>query len=402
MKGSFAAIVAGVGVFSTAAHAVDWSINSTISESVELNDNQFLRTTPAGTVGSYTSLSSVFTARTPTTRFDFTPDFSYKKYWGPGVEGSTLAQSMNEGAKLHFEKIGKIARDRDYVDASWRQSDLATSVLNELGLLTPTVGNIDTTTVQAGLDRNLSATDFLALSARSTSTDFQPSSAGTHFLNSGASANFRHQSNRLIALTASSDFTWLAFANATHTNIYMLQEMAGIDTQPFRGVTFNGSAGAAIVNTPAGTVTGLVYNALLSYQWLQSTQISFRAVQSVSPSILGSLQQLRSFDLTLRHTINKASSISASGDFSQSTVSGSESDFLSASTSYSYQLAREWTFQATYRFLHRTSKAATNSLLFDPITGVPTLVPLSSSSVANSNSVLLVLTHNFVTLPPGT
>jgi hypothetical protein len=416
VKGSTAALVALVGISSTAANALDWSINSSVSQSVELNDNQFLRPVPAGTVGSYTYLNSVFTAQTPTTRFDFTPDFTFRKYWGPGTEGQTLTQFTDKGLKLHFEDLGKVPGNRYYVDANWHQQDLAFALLNSLGLPSNTTGNINTTTASGGFDRYLTATDFFTLNAHGTSTDFQPTSAGTHFFDSSVLSNFRHQSNRTAALTASSEFEWLTFANAPHTNIYIWREMAGIDTQPSPRLSFTGQAGAAIVTTQqsqtvatpsatplaSGTAVGFIGNALLTYQLLSTTQLSFRTLQAISPSIVGSLTQLTSFDLTLRHTINQASTLSLSGDASRQTVAGGQTDFLSASATYSYQFAREWNAQLTYRFLHASGTTATSSLLFDPITGVPTPVAASGGRPANSNSILIVLTRNFTVLPRGT
>jgi hypothetical protein len=78
-----------VGIAPSAAFAFDWSINGTASETVELNSNQFLRTPPAASLGSYSTLSGVAEARTPTDKLDLSADGNYKKYWGPGVDGET-------------------------------------------------------------------------------------------------------------------------------------------------------------------------------------------------------------------------------------------------------------------------------------------------------------------------
>src|SRR4051812_29586413 len=96
-----------MGLSPTAALAYDWSINSTLSQSVEFNDNQFLRTSPAGSVGSYTSITGNAQARTPTSRFDFDGDGTYRKYWGPGAEGIPQTEFLNYGFKGRYEHLEK-------------------------------------------------------------------------------------------------------------------------------------------------------------------------------------------------------------------------------------------------------------------------------------------------------
>ena len=66
---------------------MDWSVNASINETTELNNNQFLRSVLAApTLGSYTTITANAVARTPTSRFNLDTDFTYTKYWGPGAE----------------------------------------------------------------------------------------------------------------------------------------------------------------------------------------------------------------------------------------------------------------------------------------------------------------------------
>jgi hypothetical protein len=77
----------------------------------------------------------------------------------------------------------------------------------------------------------------------------------------------------------------------------------------------------------------------------------------------------------------------------------SSSDFYSGSVTYSYQLAREWNSQLSYRHLHRTaSTGSTTGAIFDPITGIPIV---SSLGPASSDSIMLVVNRNFTVLPRG-
>ena len=66
------------------------------SETIELNSNQFLRTSPAPSVGSYSTITANAEARTPISKFNFDADGTYRKYWGPGVEG-VQSEALNYG-----------------------------------------------------------------------------------------------------------------------------------------------------------------------------------------------------------------------------------------------------------------------------------------------------------------
>src|SRR6476619_5245750 len=100
-----------LGMAPSAALAFDWSIRASESETVELNSNQFLRSYPAGSVGSYTTLSANAEARTPTTTFNLDGDGSYRKYWRPGVDGLT-SEFLNYGFKARYEVKEKTRLDR--------------------------------------------------------------------------------------------------------------------------------------------------------------------------------------------------------------------------------------------------------------------------------------------------
>src|SRR5450432_4528381 len=113
-----------LSVIPSCAYAVDWALNSTLSETVELNDNPFLRALAAGTFSSYSTIAANAIARTPTSKFIFDGDVNYRKYWGPGIDTpGTQSESIGGNARLHYETTGKDSTDRSYVDAGWhRQS----------------------------------------------------------------------------------------------------------------------------------------------------------------------------------------------------------------------------------------------------------------------------------------
>src|SRR3954466_6475728 len=99
-----------LGIAPTAAFAFDWSLRSTQSETVELNSNMFLRSSQLPAVGSYSTITANAEARTPISKFDFDADGTYRKYWGPGVEG-VPSEALNYGFKARYEAIEKTPTD---------------------------------------------------------------------------------------------------------------------------------------------------------------------------------------------------------------------------------------------------------------------------------------------------
>jgi hypothetical protein len=402
----------------TPAFATDWSLNSTLSESVEANDNPFLRALAAGAFDSYSTIAANAVARTPTSKFTFDGDVNYRKYWGPGAEGAPT-ESLGGDARLHYETFGKDSSDRNYLDAAWHRQSTAFALLGQLGLVTNTSGFVDTTSLSGGIDRSITNLDTISLSARSTYTSFDPGGGGTPFYDSGATGSWRHRVNSIATLTASSDVEELNFLNTLNTNITILRESAGIDATLSPLLSFSGTAGVAYVQTengsPAlsltpvapnasssGSVAGFITNMTLTYKMFPDTTLSFNGIQSISPSVVGSLIELTSIGANLAYTVNSRETLSLAASGSSTTSSGTTSDFLSASISYGYLLTREWNAQLSYRYLHRlaTSGTASSGLVVDPVTGI--LVPTASGlGAASSNSIMLVVSRSVSILPDG-
>jgi hypothetical protein len=398
---------------------VDWSANATLSETTELNDNQFLRSMLAGgTLGSYSTIAANASARTQTSRLDLNGDFSFNKYWGPGTEGNPLTETYSGGVRAHYDMFGKDATNRQYLDASWRTSSTSLAVLSDLGLLIPAAGNLDTATLLGGIERSLSASDFVALSVQSALTYYDPSGGGTQFLDTAANASWRHRLSGIASVSIASNAEWLSYDNAQQTNTLILRNTAGIDLALTPLINVRASAGAAYIQvtqqgtlaTPvavapfsagaltsgSGSAVGFIGDMSIIYHILKSTTLSFNASQGVGPSVVGSLFETDSLGAGLVYIINQQSSLALSGSFSRLTGGGT-SDFISASIGYSRSLTREWNANLSYRYLHRSATSGTTSG-FDPITGFP--VP-SGSAPANSNALILTVSHSVSVLPPG-
>jgi hypothetical protein len=416
VKRAILAISLCLSISSSRALAWDWSVNSSLSETVELNTNQFLRSMMAGgTLGSYSTITANAQARTPTSRLILDGDISYQKYWGPGTEGIPQTEFRQDGVKARYEMTGKDPTDLTYGEVIFRETSTALAILSNLGVATTAQGFLDTSTIRGGIERNITPLDFATLSARSTYTNYDPPNGGTPFTDSSAVGTWRHRLNQNLALTGSSEFEWLSFNNLSNTNIMILRDMAGVDATLSPVLSFRGTAGVAYVKSDqntttvplvplattiasSGSVADFITDMLLTYRMLKNTTLTLFGNQTIGPSVIGSLTKQTTIGAGLTHIINSRSSLSFAASASRQ-VTTSSSDFYSGSVTYSYQLAREWNSQISYRHLHRTaSTGSTTSAIFDPITGIPIV---ASGSAASSDSIIFVVTRNFTVLPPG-
>ena len=419
MKRALIAISLCLSIAPGRALAVDWSLNTTLYETTELNDNQYLRSMLAGgTLGSYTTIFANASARRPTSLFNFDGNFTYNKYWGPGTAGIPQTETTAGGVNAHYETFGKDPGSRQYVDAGWRTSSTQLAILSNLGFLTPASGNINTATLRGGVERNLSALDFVSLSARSVMSYYDPTSAGTQFLDTAGNVSWKHRLSGAASFSITSDAEWLSFDNVQKTNTMILKNTAAIDVALSPLIDVHAAAGAAyiqvsqkgLLTTPvavapistgtltsgSGSVVGFIGDMSIIYRMLKSTTIRVSASQSVSPSVVGSLVGSDSIGANLAYVINQQSTLSLSGSLTRQT-SGGSSDFISASIGYSRELARQWNMNLSYRFLHRSATSG-NTNAFDPVTGFPLL---ASPAPARSNAIILTVWHSVSVLPPG-
>ena len=398
------------GMAPSVAWALDWSLRTSQIEAIELNDNQFLKTSPAASVGSYSTITANAEARTPTSKFDIDADGTYRKYWGPGVEG-VQSESLNYGFRAHYEQNEKNRFDREFLETSWRQQSTAFAILNDLGVLSNARGFIDRLTATGGIDRSVTARDNLSLLATSTHTSYEPSTGGTAFTDTLARGTWRHSLSQVTALNASSEVELLNYENATNTRVQIYRNQVGGDATLSPVLSFRGNIGAANLITeggvnPLGTsgaassntsgsssLVDWIGDAALTYRLLKNTTLAINASQSIAPSIVGSLFKRDTVDATVSHTINDHSTLSFSASGTRS-ISTTTTDFASASMTYGYNFTRDLSAQLTYRYQHRFASSGTTTI--DPITGTPTV---SGTGPANSNSIMLTVTNNYIVLP---
>lgn len=411
MKRIAIAVSMSFGLAPATAFAWDWSLRTSESQTIELNSNQFLRAAPAGSLGSYSTLSGTAEALTPTSKLTLNGDGSYRKYWGPGAEG-TATEFISYGANAHYEQYGKNKFDREFFDAVWRQQNTSLALLNDLGVVLPVSGSIDRFTASGGFDRTLTARDSINLLATSTRTYYEPSSGGTAFTDTLARGSWRHGVSSTAGVNLSSEAELLAYDNAFSTQITIFRNQVGVDAALSSVLSFRGNIGAAYLvtdrgvstsaiggvssNTPIGSTSlDWIGDAILTYKFMKTATLSVIASQSVGPSIVGSLIKRDTVSASVNYLVNSRENltISASGNRQ---IAGTTTDYASVSATYGYNPIRDVSLQFTYRYQHRF--ASTGTTIFDPLTGTPTV---SGTGPADSHSVLFVATHNFLVLPHG-
>jgi hypothetical protein len=397
------------------ALAWDWSLDSTLSEAVELNDNQFMRSMLAGgTLGSYTTVTANALARTETSRLTIDANVGYRKYWGPGTEGVSQTESNSLGVNARYETWGKNNSDREWLTGNFSQSSTLVAVLGDLGFTTNAHGNVDRTAVGGGIQRSLSALDTISMSATSSLTTYDPASSGTEFTDSSVTGTWRHQVSPLTTVSATSQFEWLSYDTTPHSDILLFRNTAAFETSVTRLLSYGGNVGVNYSSSQGGTSpfapspvattastggsnVGFIGDAHAIYRILKNTTLNLFVSQSVSPSVIGTLTKRSTLHAGLTQIINFRSSISVAGDLSRQTSFGTTNDFLSGSVSYSYLLARDWNASLTYRYLHRTATTG-GTLLLDPVTGFPIV---GGTGPASSNSIMAVLSKHTNIVPLG-
>lgn len=394
------------------ASALDWSIKGRVDEAVEASDNQFLKTALAGwSVGSYSTINTDFQARTPTSTFDFDGTGSYKKYWGPGLDGLT-SEYIAYNLKARYELAGSLPENKTYFEVTRSAQNAALAVFNTLGITPTTNGQLIQTSALAGFSRQVTTQDTVGFWVRSIYTNYDPSSTGIPFTDTLASAAWKHRLNSVATLVGTSEIEYLDYQNVPGTRILITRNLGGIDATLSPLLTVKAAAGwshlvtdnafgTLIAVSPTGSpVSGLqsdfLAQFLISYKLMKTMTVYFNAERTLGPSIVGTILSRTSARAGLDYDVNELSTVSMYAEYVQ-LASPATTDFASATVQYTKRLTKTWTAKMSYTFLHRFT--TTGNVLVDPITGGPTSIGLGPAS---SNNVLFVFSKSFVALPGGT
>ena len=206
----------------------DWSLQDNPKRNGRTQRQPVSEDFTRASVGSYSTITANAEARTPTSKFDIDADGTYRKYWGPGVEG-VQSEALNYGFKARYEQNEKNRSDREFLETSWRQQSTSLAILSDLGVATNARGFLDRLTATGGIDRSITARDNLSLLATSTRTSYEPSSGGIPFTDTLARGSWRHNLSPITALNVSSEFELLDYENATNTRVQIYRNQIGID-----------------------------------------------------------------------------------------------------------------------------------------------------------------------------
>ena len=386
MRRAILIAVACLGVWMPSARAVDLSLKSSLTETLEFNNNRKMQPNSAG--NSYNSVSAlVFDAHalTPTSRLDVIGGLTYNTYAGPG-EANTL-NTLNNNVSARFEKTTKLTTYN--LNASRSERDTSTIQLEETGVATLS-GSTIVETIGGGFKHRLGPRDTVTSQTTFSSTSFT-TPTGTPTTSLTSSLSWIHKVNPITDLLPSLQYQHLSYDNAAQSEVTFWQAKMAMQTQLTKRLRFNGSFGgvwldakqnniaAADPTAPtSGSAMDWIADMHLTYRPTQTVTVGLTAARSIGPTTFGQFQKTESFSGSLQYAINQASSVSLSGSFSrQASATASAAETLSASVAYSRRLAREWRSQISYRFQQRdsaTSSAHSNAVMFS-VTRDATILP---------------------------
>lgn len=388
------------GALTSSALAVELSINGNVAESLSASDNYFLTKNPSGvTAESRTAGALNFLASTPTTNMLLNANYSYYKYFGPGAADTALTWGTPANVNLGIDHTEQLTKYN--VGAAWTRSDTTQVSLAQTGVASGH-GSISTHSAHGGVSHDLNRIDSVSWTAQATTVSYTDP---TQFPFSDVSTTARW--NRVLSSTttfySSMFFDWFSQDDPAQSQRLLWKFMTGFNSTISPRLTFTGNFGWIFGNSyqlnpmaassipvgafipQVGAANGFIWDVALSYRLLKTTTLSLTAAESIVPLFNGQLQKSDQVALTLSHQINRSSNLSVSAAFTlipattgNSVLGGqsSESEFLSASINYSYQLAREWRTNLSYSYAQRND----------------------NTGVTRSNTILFTLAHNFTLL----
>ncbi len=249
---------------------------------------------------------------------------------------------------------------------SWSRHELATTLLTETGTASGT-GSVDTFSSSIGGTHNLTHVDTLSWSVKGSTVSYTDAT-NTPYFDYATNVALYHRISAATVLTNTINFDWLDSEDAAKSQRLFWNPMTGFQSQVSRRLNIIGAVGGAFSNSyqlnpiavstaapsPIGTSTasqGFVSNLSFNYKLTHNMQALLKLSQSVSPSVLGTEQNIRSIGLTVTRNINARSRISFSSQYSQNHSSGTSADLFTANANYEYRLTREWrsNISLTYR-----------------------------------------------------
>lgn len=387
--------ILAVGMFTSGARALDLSIKGNVSETLTGSNNYFVSTSPKGGTGQTLTAGTLdVLARTPTTNYLLNTYFSYYKFFGPGAADTSPTWGTPAHANFTIDHTDQLTRYNAAV--AWNRVDVAITSFAQTGNATGR-GSIDTYTASGGLVHDLSRIDSLTFGAQATKTTYTDPAAFP-FIDVTTQVAWNRTLSSTTTLFNYISFDWFSEDDPAQSQRLFWKIGTGLNSALTPRLTLTANLAWGFVNsyqtgTPLTTITqiapisvGNVFvpqvgsgnswlgDISLTYQLLKTTTVSLGAAQVIAPLFNGQLQKSDSINLSLIHGINRLSTLAfttrfsfvpataAATAFAGSAFAGStssNSQFFSASVTYSYQLAREWRTFLSYTF--NESKSDTGS-----------------------------------------
>jgi hypothetical protein len=408
---------------------VDWWVKSTLSETLEVNDNRQMRVNPLGmSYNPSTWLVVDATARTPTSRLDLNGFLRYKVYAGPGEQG--IANALDRGVSGRFEKWQALTAY--HLLGSHTEFDTSSIQQQETGFVTPSGSTTITDTVGGGLRHEFGPRDSAYWQTTWTTTSTTSSSAGqgtplvnqglgTPIINQGQGtpinnqavdnltslATWTHQVSPITRLIPYLQFQHLTYHNAEASEVMFWTAKTSLETELTSRLRFYAEAGAALLNStnnglgsnnatvaaagsllletgaivtqapPAGSSIDWIGSARLVYT-LKTIELALAVARTIGPTTFGTFLKNEEIRFSARYLINNASSVLLSGAFNHQTPgTGSPTDRIVATVAYDRTLAREWRGQLAYVFNQNITTVGTtrSNALYATLTREFTILP---------------------------
>ncbi len=374
------------------AYAADWSVTSTLSQRVEVDDNYTVSSkSPGHVVGSITRLATAIEAVAPTHSFNLGHSFDLYQYAGPG--DSVVSDEFNfDDFSIGFSKQRKLTTYG--LSGSFTREPASISEFEDTGFTTVDADRL-TFRADASASHQINRQNSVSLNVSATSVNFTEDDDDLNpFFSANTSLSWSHQFNRRTSASVSGNIGYSEFEDDRNTRSLVFSSTVGLSHRLTKrlsvsanlGVRMNKSNEDATLLLPASddTDTGFTGDVSLDYQRSKHSNLSLSWSQGLVPSADGDLRNRTSINLSIDHRINRKSSLAMSIRSSlQEPSSGSGSEWrktLSISPSYSRQLSPYWNADLGYLFRYSDSgSGATGS--------------------ASSNKVFISVSRQFVVVP---
>ena len=357
-------------VLSQTALAGDWSLLSFITEKGDFNDNYRLKPISRGAVfGSITDVNVDLIHKSAIDRFDLVGDLAYQRYFGPGE--ADVPQRFTPRLSGLYHLGGKT----DTLDLQ------ASYIVDDVSTFDP----LDPTTLASNAvrqSRSASAAYSHALDLRNTVgtslslQDVTFSDGGTggtpsFTIDLSTYWNYRLTKTTNFRTTAGFDSQSLKdFQNTTNLSYWVRGDLSStvlknlqlnVGGGPRLGVTSLDNIFFPSEPRISNTTLGWIADASLIYTFKSGT-LSASASHSVDPSAFGDLQTRTSFSVSAAKRLNEESQVALTAQYriSSSAASADQTIFLISPT-YNYQLDRQWSMSAGYRWTSTQSNLGSGS-----------------------------------------